>query len=112
MGAIPPTSIPGINSLSAMGLGRANLGEAAQGLMDSVGSKLAELQKGQTSVNRHSLDLRVVNASFVQVLEESETRLCTFIGSIAVYLFCNCTSITCGTFGPKSGGACITDRRR
>ncbi|KAF8271842.1 hypothetical protein EI94DRAFT_1697857 [Lactarius quietus] len=48
IGGVPPTSIPGINSLSAMGLGRANIGEAAQGLMDSVGSKLAELQKGQT----------------------------------------------------------------
>ena len=39
-----------------MGLGRANLGEAAQGLMDSVGSKLAELQRGPTSVD-HSLHL-------------------------------------------------------
>ncbi|KAH9000810.1 hypothetical protein EDB86DRAFT_2902960 [Lactarius hatsudake] len=48
VGAVPPASIPGINSLSAMGLGRTNLGEAAQGLMDSVGSRLAELQRGQT----------------------------------------------------------------
>ncbi|KAI9444258.1 hypothetical protein H4582DRAFT_1920442 [Lactarius indigo] len=48
VGAVPPTSIPGINSLGAMGLGRTNLGEAAQGLMDSVGSRLAELQRGQT----------------------------------------------------------------
>lgn len=40
-------SIPGINPLSAMGLGRANLGEAAQGWVDSVGSKLAELQRGE-----------------------------------------------------------------
>jgi hypothetical protein len=48
--AASPTSvtIPGINPLSAMGLGRANLGEAAQGWVDSVGSKLAELQKGET----------------------------------------------------------------
>ncbi|KAH8998121.1 hypothetical protein EDB92DRAFT_1941793 [Lactarius akahatsu] len=48
VGAVPPASIPGINSLSAMGLGRTNLGDAAQGLMDSVGSRLAELQRGQT----------------------------------------------------------------
>jgi len=42
-------SIPAaISPLSAMGLGRANLGETAQGWVDSVGSKLAELQKGQT----------------------------------------------------------------
>ena len=41
-------SISGMNPLGAMGLGRANLGEAAQGWVDSVGSKLAELQKGQT----------------------------------------------------------------
>lgn len=40
-----------MNSLGAMGLGRANIGEAAQGLMDSVGSRLAELQKGQTFSN-------------------------------------------------------------
>ena len=48
--ASSPTSasIPGINSLGAMGLGRANLGEAAQGWVDSVGSKLAELQRGET----------------------------------------------------------------
>ncbi|KAI9458877.1 hypothetical protein BJY52DRAFT_1267697 [Lactarius psammicola] len=103
LGAVPPTSMPGINSLSAMGLGRTNLGEAAQGLMDSVGSKLAELQKGQTSVDNDSLDLAAwVDASFcsyVQVLEESETSLFTFLGSIAVYLFCACASITCN-FGP------------
>jgi len=50
VGAVSPTSvsIPGINPLSAMGLGRSNLGEAAQGWVDSVGSKLAELQRGQT----------------------------------------------------------------
>ncbi|KAI0251903.1 hypothetical protein BJV78DRAFT_1154094 [Lactifluus subvellereus] len=48
IGFVTPTSVPGINSLSAMGLGRANLGEAAQGWMDSVGSKLAELHRGQT----------------------------------------------------------------
>lgn len=44
--AASPTSasIP----LSAMGLGRANLGEAAQGWVDSVGSKFAELQRGET----------------------------------------------------------------
>ena len=30
--------IPGINPLSAMGLGHVNLGEAAQGWVDSVGS--------------------------------------------------------------------------
>lgn len=41
-------SISGMNPLGAMGLGRANLGEAAQGWVDSVGSRLAELQKGQT----------------------------------------------------------------
>jgi hypothetical protein len=41
-------SIPAISPLSAMGLGRANLGETAQGWVDSVGTKLAELQKGQT----------------------------------------------------------------
>ena len=41
-------SISGMNPLGAMNLGRANLGEAAQGWVDSVGSKLAELQKGQT----------------------------------------------------------------
>ena len=48
--ATSPTSvpIPGINPLSAMGLGRANLGETAQGWVDSVGSRLAELQKGET----------------------------------------------------------------
>jgi hypothetical protein len=47
---ISPTSmsISGINPLGAMGLGRANLGEAAQGWVDSVGSKLAELQRGET----------------------------------------------------------------
>jgi len=41
-------SIPPISPLGAMGLGRANLGETAQGWVDSVGSKLAELQRGQT----------------------------------------------------------------
>ncbi|KAH9990991.1 hypothetical protein BJV74DRAFT_884971 [Russula compacta] len=41
-------SIPGLKPISAMGLGRANLGEAAQGWVDSVGSKLVELQRGQT----------------------------------------------------------------
>jgi hypothetical protein len=41
-------SISGMNPLGAMGLGRANLGEAAQGWVDSVGSRLAELQRGQT----------------------------------------------------------------
>jgi hypothetical protein len=48
--AASPTSvsIPGINPLSAMGLGRANLGEAAQGWVDSVGSRFAELQTGGT----------------------------------------------------------------
>ena len=48
--AASPTSvsIPGINPLSAMGLGRANLGEAAQGWVDSVGSKLAELHRRET----------------------------------------------------------------
>ena len=48
--AASPTSvsIPGINPLSAMGLGRANLGEAAQGWVDSVGSRFAELQTGET----------------------------------------------------------------
>jgi len=48
--AASPTSVsnPGINPLGAMGLGRANLGEAAQGWVDSVGSKLAELQRGET----------------------------------------------------------------
>jgi hypothetical protein len=44
--AVSP-SIPEINPLNAMGLGRANIGEAAQGWVDSVGSKLAELQRGQ-----------------------------------------------------------------
>jgi len=71
MGAIPPTSIPGINSLSAMGLGRANLGEAAQGLMDSVGSKLAELQKGQTfskSQKRASVLLSEVSQSIYSAI--------------------------------------------
>jgi hypothetical protein len=50
VGAVSPTSklIPGIYPLGAMGLGGANLGEAAQGWVDSVGSKLAELQRGQT----------------------------------------------------------------
>lgn len=47
VGAVSP-SIPGINPLSAMGLGRANIGEAAQGWVDSVGSKLAELHRGQS----------------------------------------------------------------
>ncbi|KAH9968204.1 hypothetical protein BC827DRAFT_1263914 [Russula dissimulans] len=49
--AASPTSsvsIPPISPLGAMGLGRANLGETAQGWVDSVGSKLAELQRGQT----------------------------------------------------------------
>ena len=41
-------SISGMNPLGAMGLGHANLGEAAQGWVDSVGSRLAELQRGQT----------------------------------------------------------------
>jgi hypothetical protein len=45
--AVSPTSAP-INPLSAMGLGRANLGDAAQGWVDSVGSKFAELQRGET----------------------------------------------------------------
>jgi hypothetical protein len=45
--AASPTSAP-INPLSAMGLGRANLGEAAQGWVDSVGSKFAELHRGET----------------------------------------------------------------
>jgi hypothetical protein len=43
-----PVSIPGINPLSTIGLGRANLGEAAQGWVDSVGTKLAELHRGET----------------------------------------------------------------
>jgi hypothetical protein len=49
-GAVSPTSasIPGMSPFGAMGLGRANLGEAAQGWVDSVGSRLAELQRGQT----------------------------------------------------------------
>jgi hypothetical protein len=38
----------GINPLGGMRLGRANLGETAQGWVDSVGSKLVELQRGQT----------------------------------------------------------------
>jgi hypothetical protein len=38
----------GINPLGGVRLGRANLGETAQGWVDSVGSKLAELQTGQT----------------------------------------------------------------
>ena len=44
--AASPTlvSIPGINPFSAMGLGRANLGEVAQGWVDSVGSRFAELE--------------------------------------------------------------------
>ena len=37
-------SIPGINPLSAIGLGHANLGEAAQGCVDSVGSRFTELE--------------------------------------------------------------------
>ena len=45
--AVSPTPIS-VNPLSAMGLGRANFGEAAQGWVDSVGSKLAELQRGET----------------------------------------------------------------
>jgi hypothetical protein len=45
--AASPTSVS-IPPLSAMGLGRANLGEAAQGWVDSVGSKLAELHRGET----------------------------------------------------------------
>ncbi len=75
LGAVPPTSIPGINSLSAMGIGRTNIGEAAQGLMDSVGSKLAELQKGQTSVDNDSLDLAAwVDASFVCAFRFSKSQ--------------------------------------
>ena len=44
--AASPTSvsIPGINPLSAIGLGHANLGEAAQGCVDLVGSRFAELE--------------------------------------------------------------------
>jgi hypothetical protein len=50
MSASSPTSmsIPGIKPLGAMGLGRANLGETAQGWVDSVGSKLAELHRRET----------------------------------------------------------------
>jgi hypothetical protein len=44
--AASPTSVS--IPLGAMGLGRANLGEAAQGWVDSVGSRFAELQKGET----------------------------------------------------------------
>jgi hypothetical protein len=47
-GSPTSVSIPGMNPFGAMGLGRANLGEAAQGWVDSVGSKLAGLQRGQT----------------------------------------------------------------
>ncbi|KAI9511677.1 hypothetical protein F5148DRAFT_267160 [Russula earlei] len=55
IGAVSPTSlsIPGIIPLSAMGLGRANLGETAQGWVDSVGSKLAELQRRETFSKSH-----------------------------------------------------------
>ncbi|KAI0264735.1 hypothetical protein BC834DRAFT_253164 [Gloeopeniophorella convolvens] len=52
VGGVPPASIPGIGSLSTMGLGRAGLGGAAQGWVDSVGSKWAELQKGQTRFSK------------------------------------------------------------
>ena len=50
VGAASPTSvsIPGMNPFGAMGLGRANLGEAAQNWVDSVGSKLVGLQRGPT----------------------------------------------------------------
>jgi len=41
-------SIAAVSPLGAMGLGRANLGETAQGWVDTVGSKLVELQRGQT----------------------------------------------------------------
>jgi hypothetical protein len=44
--AASPTSVS--TPLSTMGLGRANLGGAAQGWVDSVGFKFAELQKGET----------------------------------------------------------------
>jgi hypothetical protein len=37
-----------MNPFGAMGLGRANLGEAAQNWVDSVGSKLVGLQRGPT----------------------------------------------------------------
>jgi len=50
IGVVSPTSvsISGMNPLGALGLGRANLGETAQVWVDSVGTKLTELQKGQT----------------------------------------------------------------
>ena len=44
--AASPTSVS--TPLNTMGLGRANIGEAAQGWVDSVGSKFAELQRGET----------------------------------------------------------------
>jgi len=43
--AASPTSV---SIPLAMGLGHANLGEAAQGWVDSVGSRFAELQRGET----------------------------------------------------------------
>ncbi|KAI0305124.1 hypothetical protein B0F90DRAFT_1701504 [Multifurca ochricompacta] len=80
MGAVPPTSIPGINSLTVMGLGRANLGEAAQGWMDSVGSKLAGLQKGQTfskSQKRASVLFSDVSQSIFSALVPASPALST-----------------------------------
>lgn len=69
-------SISGMNPLGAMGLGRANLGEAAQGWVDSVGSKLAELQKGQTfskSQKRASVLLSDVSQSIFSALTPGST---------------------------------------
>lgn len=63
-------------SLSAMGLGRANLGEAAQGWVDTVGSKFAELQRGETfskSQKRASLIFSDVSQSIFSALTPAST---------------------------------------
>jgi hypothetical protein len=59
IGVVSPTSvsISGMNPLGALGLGRANLGEAAQVWVDSVGTKLTDLQKGQTWVDKSTKTL-------------------------------------------------------
>jgi len=65
-----------INPLSGMGLGRANLGGAAQGWVDSVGSKLAELQRGETfskSQKRASLMLSDVSQTIFSALAPAST---------------------------------------
>jgi hypothetical protein len=67
--AASPTSVS--TPLSTMGLGRANLGGAAQGWVDSVGFKFAELQKGETfcrGQKRASLILSDVSQSIFSAL--------------------------------------------